>query len=149
MLTNLTFELKFSFSNGAMRVVIEDNRSVLLDLNDVTDESVKHSITINLPSKLTFTLSGKGRADTKMDENNNITADKYVILTSMALGNIPIQHSKLYEICNYSNTNGFSKDTFWAFNGQVVIDFDEADFIKWHLKNSNIFDFIPTELTYV
>lgn len=62
---------------------------------------------------------------------------------------LPIPDYSDYDICNYSSSNGFSKDTFWAFNGQVVIDFDEADFINWHLKNSNIFDFIPTELTYV
>ena len=149
MLTNLYFELKFSFSNGAMRVVIEDDNSMLLDLNNVTDELVQQSVTISLPTKLKFTLTGKGKSDTRIDANNNIIADKYVLLKEMRLGGIPVQPGKIYDICNYSNVNGLSKDTFWAFDGQVIIDFDEKDFIKWHLKNNNIFDFEPTHLSYV
>lgn len=149
MLTNLSFELKFSFSNGAMRVIVEDNDSILLDLHDVNEEVVQQSIDVMLPTKLKFTLSGKGRSDTKVDENNNIISDKYVLLTSMSLGRIPMQTGTIYNICNYTTADGTNKDTFWAFNGQVIIDFDEEDYIKWHLKNNNVFDFIPTQLTYV
>jgi hypothetical protein len=149
MLTTLNFELKFSFSNGAMQVTVSDHRSTLLELINVTDPLVKYSVDIMLPTKLTFTLSGKGKYDTKMDANNNIISDKYVLLSSMTLGGIPIQLGKLFDICNYSANGKTVKDTFWAFNGSAFIDFDEEDFIRWHLKNNNIFNFAPTPLTYV
>ena len=149
MLTKLSFELKFSFSNGAMRVIISDDNSTLLDLIDISEPMVQRSINITLPTKLTFTLSGKGKYDTQLDSNNNIIADKYVLLSAMKLGEIPIQSNKLFDICDYTTSDGHSKNTFWAFDGQVIIDFDEKDFIKWHLKNNNIFDFEPTHLSYV
>lgn len=149
MLTTLNFELTFSFSNGAMQVIVSDRQSTLLELNDVTDPLVKCSISIMLPTTLTFTLSGKGKYDTKMDADKNIISDKYVLLSSMTLGGIPIQSGKLFDVCNYSANDKTVKDTFWAFNGQASIDFDEKDFIKWHLKNNNIFEFSPTPLTYV
>ena len=81
MLTTLNFELKFSFSNGAMQVTVSDHKSTLLELINVTDPLVKYSVDIMLPTKLTFTLSGKGKYDTKMDANNNIISDKYVLLS--------------------------------------------------------------------
>jgi RecA/RadA recombinase len=92
---------------------------------------------------------GKGKYDTKLDSNNNIIADKYVLLSAMKLGEIPVRSNKLFDICDYATRDGHSKNTFWAFDGQVIIDFDEKDFIKWHLKNNNIFDFEPTHLSYV
>lgn len=136
MSTKLGMSLKFGNYNGTMSVNISANNKHVISIIDPQTELVDVDCAINLPCTLTISLAGKNTNDTKV-ENNIIVADKYVQLTKMSLGNIPINPKILFEICNLANGR---KDTYWGVNGDVTIHLNEENFILWHLKNKNVFD---------
>ena len=118
---------------------------ILLDkLENITDTSKSVCVSIDLPCQLKFVVSNKNyNNDTLVDNNGLIISDKYVILKNMLIESIPVKINVLFDICQYyKNHNAVPiNDTYWGFNGVVVIDFDEEDFIKWCLKHNNTFDF--------
>lgn len=134
--TNISFKLEFSESNGVM--------SVSINGTNVTPDSGSNVVFLQeviLPSQIEILLTGKSLKDTVLDEKGNILIDKYVKLSNMSIGNIPINKSLLFNICEYTPDGELEsiKDTFYAFNGKVLINIDEDDFIKWHLKQDNKF----------
>lgn len=138
---NLTFSLEFGQCNGSMSVDILDDKQQLAFLENVTDKSLDFAYKIILPNKIRFNLANKNtNRDTKVDDQGNVIADKYVRLASMSLGGIPIRPVTLFKICTYRANDQTRFDTYWGFNGSVAIDFHEDNFIKWHLKSNNLFD---------
>lgn len=129
--------LKFGNCNGTMDVNIYSDDQLIISIVDPLEENIIVDTLLSLPCKLIISLSGKNANDTKLN-NGLIVADKYVQLTALSLGNIPVNPKNLFDICNINDSK---KDTYWGFNGKVTINFDEENFIAWHLKNGNIFDF--------
>lgn len=137
--TELYFKLKFGQCNGSMMVQVSANDQPLITFADVTDEFIEYSTTINLPTSVIFSLSNKNLKDTVVNDGI-IVADKYVQLQELKLGRIPLNPATLHNVCVYTNKHGETKNTFWGFNGTVSIDFNDDYFIKWHLKNKNLFE---------
>lgn len=137
-LTKIDIELNFNQYNGAMTVEIFDRNGVVSLLKDCNG-IVKQSHLLDFPNFLKFKLSNKNsKTDTKV-VNGEILADKYTQLTSLTVGGIPVDVATLFKICSYEYNQVTAFDTFWAFNGEVTINFQEQDFIYWHLKNNNKF----------
>lgn len=139
----INFDLEFGRCNGVMDVDIYSNDHLILSLENHQHTSSNFSIAVEFPTVLKFMLSGKNlNVDTKIDANTGkIIEDKFVIIKNMTVGRIPINPAILFKICKYhkNDSNEIVYDTYWGFNGQVDIHFNETDFIKWHLANNNLF----------
>ena len=136
MNTELQMTLQFGLYNGAMNVDVYVDDNKIAECYNSSEEIFKINSAITLPGKLKFVLSGKNENDTLV-KNEKIIADKYVKLNSLYLGRIPINPVVLFKICCLENG---SKDTYWGSNGTVEINFNEDDFIVWHLKQNNLFE---------
>lgn len=137
MQVDFSMILESSECNGHFEInVINENNLVRLNIDDIIHFNCK----LNLPSKLIIDISGKNyNTDTLIDPNGNILKDKFCKLKSMTLGNIPIKESLIFNLCRYKHDHSETEvfDTYWGFNGIVTINFDEENFIKWHLKHNN------------
>lgn len=137
---NLKFFLEFGRCNGSMSLNISDNDHQLGFLENVNGIK-EFNYEISLPNKINLHLSNKNtKTDTKIDLQGGIIADKYVKLISMSLGGIPINSMNLFKICRYTVNGQIDFNTYWGFNGLVEIEFNEINFLKWHLKSNNLFD---------
>ncbi len=132
--TKLECEFTFGHCNGTMCLEVFDGDKLLKKYQNDSLETETLVAEISLPTQLKFVVSGKNyNTDTKVDEQGNITADKCVILKNLKLGNIPIGVGLLYSMLS-------SKDVYFGRNDTITVDFDEDDFILWHLKNQNKFN---------
>jgi hypothetical protein len=141
--TDIEIELEFSNYNGSMSVALSDTDSTIASLTDVTDRFVTINHRIHLPNKLKFVISNKNyNTDTLVDHSNgNILSDKYVKLSKLTIGKMPVHSEKFYNICSYVNdcNEHVVYDLFWAFNGVVTIDLFESNFIKYLFLIDNKF----------
>lgn len=118
-----------------MCLEIFSNDNCLQTYSNVNEEKILFATEITLPTCLQFKVSGKNHnKDTLLDAEGKIIADKYIILKNLSLGLIPINTNLLFSICSNNNT-------FWSTNETISINFDESDFILWHMKKQNKFSF--------
>jgi hypothetical protein len=136
---NLKFELYFGQCHGSMTVNIFDNKGLVSTLeNQVGTVTFTHDLTF--PNTLKFVLTNKNsKIDTEV-QDGKIIADKYVQLTKMSVGNIPVGSLNLPKLCDYHYNNQHTTSVYWSFNGTVNIDFNTEDFLMWHLTNNNKFE---------
>lgn len=132
----INFTLLFGNCNGYMSAKIYTNKDLLLKLDNFVDPVQKISLDINFPSVLIFDITGKNMlSDTKLDDNNNIVEDKFIKIKELTVGYLPVNDNFLPKICKFTTKFGeVTTSDFWHTNGRVLIEFDEPDFIKWHLK---------------
>ena len=138
---DLKFSLEIGKCNGSMSVGIYNNEQQLSFLENIIEHNLIFDYNITLPNKIKFVLADKNpKFDTKIDSSGNIIEDKYIQLIDMSLGGIPIKPVTLFKICRYTVKDKINFDTYWGFDGSAEIDFNEDNFIKWHLKLDNLFD---------
>ena len=140
--TNLILDLEFSTSNGSMTVEIFAGSQSIAVYQDVPPGCVRLHHAIELPTQLRFEISNKNYdLDTRVDQQGHITADKFVKLQHVRLGNIPIKSEILYRICRYQNdrSDQIQFDPMWCFNGTATIDFFDQNFIRYLLMIDNKF----------
>lgn len=144
MKTRIKLDLDFGICNGSMTVDIFQDNVLLTTLENITDNSKTVCLDVVFPCQLKFVLSGKNyNLDTMVDSDGSVIKDKCVILKSMQIESILVKIDVLFDICQYYKDHKEPPiaDTYWGFNGHVVIDFDADNFIAWCLKHNNIFDF--------
>lgn len=135
--TNVTLDLEFGIYNGSMSAILSSNQTIIAKLANIVD-SIQHiECKIQLPNSITIELANKNEKYDTLLDNNKIVQDKYVKLSKLTLGNIPI--TDLHSICQYTHHGVSVADNYWGFNGSVKIEFDESEFILWHLKHNNKF----------
>ena len=135
----INFVFEFGVNNGSMSLLMRDNEHVLSDISDANG-LVEVNTLINFPNQITIALSGKNPNTDTTVVDGEIVADKYVKLVGMTVGGIKVTEATLFKILNYKHGDENVFDTFWGFNGEIVIDFDHNDFIRWHLSHQNVFD---------
>lgn len=135
---NISLSLEFGESNGTMDLSIADESTIIKQVTDGQGH-VTLDFPVDFPNTLTLHLSGKGSRDTMVNREGEIISDKYVKLIGLKVGGVPVDHNKLFNICNYEHDGGIYQDVFWGFNGKVDIKFNEPNFIKWHLAIGNTF----------
>lgn len=133
--TNIRIELEFGESNGLMETHLNG-----VNITPAEPGVQVTEMTIDIPGNLTFTFNGKQGRDTILDGQGQIARDKYVKINSMSIGLIPINQNLLYSLCQYRRNDETVNDTFFGFNGELVIHIDNDDAILWHLLNNNKFE---------
>lgn len=124
-----------------MSIDIYDSEQQLAFLENIVEDNLIFNFKITFPNKIKFVLANKNsKFDTKIDSSGNIIADKYVRLTKMSVGNIPVESLNLLKLCDYRYNNQQATSLYWSFNGTVNIDFNAEDFLMWHLTNNNKFE---------
>ena len=142
MLTELEIELELGMCHGSMNVVVSDQQGIIGELIDYQSTQSRISHKIMLPNQLQFKIFGKNyNTDTKLAQDGSILEDKYVKLTKLVLGRIPIGMDKFYKICRFQTDLALDPvyDPAWHYNGTVTIDFDQNNFVKYLLIINNTF----------
>jgi hypothetical protein len=138
------FSLEVGLCNGSMTVDIYNGSNLIKHLEDLTD-AVDQTVNVAIPSQLTFVLTNKNANDTIVS-GDEIVADKYIKLSKITVGKIPVNSKVMFDICRCTKEGHTESwhDTYWGFNGMVTIDFLEDSLVKWHLNNNNIFNFVSS-----
>ena len=139
MNTEITMEFEFGHYNGTMNMDVYAGDELLARYQDHNIKTCTLQKNILMPCTLRFSLSNKDKFDTEVYQDK-IVADKYVKLTKMLLGRIPVATHILIKICQI---NDQFANNYWGQNGTVTIDLNVKDFIQWHLSNKNVFDLHP------
>jgi len=126
MNTDLSLHLEFEQDIKSVDIIVQDrNETILADIKQSHDLSVKINCKIKLPNKISIILN---------NQNN-----KFVKLSNLWLGNIEINQQTLLQMCKYksdgSDTMNFT--TVWKFNGIVTIDLFDKDFTLFLLHYHN------------
>ena len=129
MNTDLSFFLEFEAGIESVDVIIRDrDENILADIKQSHDHSITVSSKIKLPNKISITLN-----------NQNNIKNKFVKLSALGLGNIPLTQHTLMQLCEYkSSHSGTTKfSTIWNHNGVVNIDLFDKDFTSFLLHFHN------------
>ena len=139
-LTRIDINFKFGECNGFMNLEIRDKSSQLLVLNNIEEADQKITLDLEFPNVLEFVSTGKNlHADTKLDKDNNIIADKFVKLLSMNVGYVPVNQYVLQTICKFQPKNAKPiYNLYWYTNGKASIEFNDENFLRWHLRKNYI-----------
>ena len=133
------FSLEVGLCNGSMAVEIYQGHRLVKQLENLT-ENIDLTVDLTMPTQLKFVLTNKNTNDTEV-VGDKIVADKYIKLAKLTVGNIPVSPNVMFDICRYIKAGHIESvyDTYWGFNGTVIINFLEDSLIKWHLVNNNAF----------
>lgn len=130
-------QVKFKFSigkyNGTMGMHIAYNGKELLSKDSFDSETFVFTHQLEFPGTVTIDLYNKGSADTLVDAQGNIVADKYVKLEELSIDRVPLHILSLIDLPVLSHSGTTTKTNYWGFNGQVTIKLLHTDSFLWHL----------------
>jgi hypothetical protein len=136
MRIDLKLELEFGHCNGAMTVLVKDKltNAVLLEVANPEENIVSSDLEVPFPCNLVIEVSGKNmNTDTQVNEAGQVIADKFVKVSKMHVGRIPVLEKNLFALCNYHKEDGTTaNDTYWGWNGTIDLDFNQSSVIMWH-----------------
>jgi len=123
-------ELHMTFNighcNGSMSLTILANDFVLATFEQIDQTTLTINRTVTLPCKLTFITGNKNPLiDTQLDADGKIIQDKFIEITDIQLGRFPVNIYKCLQ-----------GQSYWGLSGSVSVNFDEPNFLLWHLKNN-------------
>jgi hypothetical protein len=132
------FNFEFGIYNGSMSVLIKQGDHKLFESIDNIQKNLVAVIDLVSHGTLTIQLDGKNNnSDTEVDSQGNIVADKYVRLQNLIVGRVPVSHANLYNLCRYTTITGTQvNDTYWGWNGEVCVNFDQTNPVLWHAHNN-------------
>jgi hypothetical protein len=135
-LTNCKLVFQQGIHNGSMNMLTYVNDELIADYKNTTQETFELSVDVVLPCCFKFVLSNKNsNTDTLVDNQGQITADKFIVLKQFFLARVEIPTHKLQAACKYTTDQGIFYDTYWGFNGQAVVDFSYNSAVEWHLRS--------------
>jgi hypothetical protein len=130
MNTDLSLVLEFEPGIASVDIIVQDrNETILADIKQLHDRPVKVNCKIKLPNKISIILNNQ----------NNITDNKFVKLSNLWLGNIEINQQTLLQMCKYKSTQSPTTkfSTVWNVSGIVTIDLFDKDFTSFLLHFHN------------
>ena len=130
----ISLEFEIGLYNGSMGVDILVNNEIVTSINKFDAVLHREEIICDWPAKLSFKVHGKGDNDTQVDENGNITADKYVKLKRMTVDRIDLHEYALMKLPLITTETDAFYNNYWGFNGTATIELNEEDSFMWHLK---------------
>ena len=140
MQSNFKFDLAATGPGLTFRVLIDDNE-VWHGQPDVLPQTVTIEFDdTDAQHRMVFEMSGKTLDHTRVDENNNITADTLLNITDMRFDDINLDQV-IYEKAQYQHDfNGHGPKTTEKFfghmgcNGCVTLEFSTPIYL-WILEN--------------
>jgi len=131
----LSANVEFDFEAG----LIDDASMQLKIVNGSEEVEIKNFsnglntvlLTVQFPQTVLITVSGKGNNDTKVDNNGNIIADKYLKLVDVRVDKLSVDPHYLPRFIEIKiESNEKITTNYFGFNGTVAIDFAPTPF-KW------------------
>jgi len=126
-------QVQLHFKFGQVRDTYMSVRVNGMDVVPAANEQAMIEVCVDFPGELLIELGGKdNNIDTIVDSNGKIIQDKFVQLTQVKIDRMNISNHFLqkWPIVNNSFTT-----TYFGFNGQVRLKFDEPTSFHWLLKN--------------
>lgn len=120
------FEFLIGHFNGSMSLKILVDNSEIFYKEKIEDKILTIQTKIMLPCKISFETNNKNPiTDTLLDKNGIIIQDKFIELTKCKLGKWPVSLDKILH-----------GNCYWGLPGLIEVNFDEPNFLLWHLKNN-------------
>lgn len=125
-------QVQLYFKFGQVRDTYMSMRVNGIDVVPDADEQAMIELWIDFPCELVVELEGKdNNTDTVIDSDGKIIQDKFVQLTQVKVDRMSVGNHFLqkWPVVNDSFTT-----TYFGFNGQVRLNFDETTAFHWLLK---------------
>lgn len=142
-MNKIQLKLFFGDFNGTMSLKIQSKGHPDIAISD-TAGVYDVCLSVDFPNTVRISLTGKRYdSDTEILSNGTYGRDKHVKLLAMSVGDIPVSEKIMFDICEYQpdTDDMIRNDTYWGFNGIVILNFDSLDAIFWNLSRGNQFDF--------
>jgi hypothetical protein len=121
--------------NQTMNLVIYNNDQVIYQNYNIIDSRFVVEFESCLPSTLCIDVSEKGPNDTKVDDQGNILADKFIKLDYFNVDQMPVKSWILENGLIHFLTEHRQelKTNYFGFNGRATIDLNHTDSFEFHL----------------
>ena len=131
----ITFNFTIGEYNGTMGLSIRCNGHEVLRQNTFSDTAFSFDTYIEWPGTIDIEVFGKGRYDTKVDEQGRVIQDKYIKLDELIVDRIPLDSESLRSLIILDTGTEKMQEVYWGFNGVVNITIDGASSMQWHLAH--------------
>ena len=141
MQVKLTLICNVRCYNGSMKIELYDRDTHIYTGENLASGPLQIDCMINWPTTIFITLSTKGSKDTVVNEHNEIIHDKAIEVTDVLINNFPL-HQDLIDkifICRRNGSDCDTNENWWAFNGNVRIDFNQTNPMRYMLSLRNEF----------
>jgi hypothetical protein len=132
----LKFEIaKLDDRSMSMEFVIND---VTVDYYEQIDERIfVWESPFNFPSTVDIRVSNKNPNDTRIDQQGNIIADKYIKLLDIVVDGLPCASYYVNKITFTPDSGDELITNYWGFNGTVRLNFNEENSFYWSIHTQN------------
>ena len=142
MKVNLTLLCSVTRCNGSMKLELFDQTSHIYTGEDLPDGPLCIDCLIDWPTTVNIITSNKHPNDMEVDKNGNVLKDKSIEVTGILINNFPIHQDlvdKLF-ICQRDGTKDITNENWWGFNGNIKINFDKPNPMRYMLAFKNEFN---------
>ena len=140
MLTNLQLFYQIGFHGGrSLSLEIKQHDTILFMASNLCAHELNLTCAINLPTCITFLISGRLPDDTILDDQGRIIGDQFIDLRKISLDGFDIDtwripSSHLW----YTTQDVVTNHGFWNRNGRANLVIDEEDPLVWILNHRSI-----------
>jgi len=142
MKVNLTLICNVMCCNGSMKIEIFDQSTLLYTGENLTDGPLRIDCAINWPTTINIVMSNKGIDDTIFNEHGAVVKDKAIEVVEVLINNFSV-HQDLTDkifICRRAGSLVDTNENWWAFNGNIKINFNQPNPMRYMLSLKNEFN---------
>lgn len=142
MKTNLTLKINSGLiDNKGLGLSIGQDNHVLWATDHFQQPELKITISIDLPAKIDFTITGRQENDTQVNEHGEIVADRYLSLIWFEILDKTVYTYGIdYKILQYKgeDVDPNAPAFYWNRNGVATLTIDQSDPVLWLLDHPEI-----------
>jgi hypothetical protein len=125
-----------------MSVQISDHTGVRYFNDSFDPGSIAITCCIAWPTCVTIELGNKNSADTVIDNDGRVVANKAIEIDAILINRFPVQYELMESQfdCTHQGSDTVTHENFWGFNGQVRMVFDQPSPMHYMLALKNPFE---------
>jgi len=136
MKSEIELEFKIGHYNGTMAMQIFVDDCKVFDCAEFESEQSIFKCKVDWPAVMKIVVNNKNSScDTEIDSHGNILRDKYIELKKVTVDRCPASLQFMKTVMLNTENNESLNKLYWGFNGTVILNFDQADSLSWHLSN--------------
>ena len=141
MKVNLTLLCSVTRCNGSIKVEMFDRERHIYTGENLPDGKLRIDCEINWPTTVNIITSNKSPTDIEVDSTGKIIRDKSIEIIGILINNFSIHQDlidKLF-ICQHDGSSNITNENWWGFNGNIKIQFDKLNPVRYMLALKNEF----------
>jgi len=142
MKTNLTLKINSGLiDNKGLGLTIGQDGHILWSTDYFQEPESKIKITVDLPARIDFTITGRKDNDTQVNEAGEIIADRYLSLIWFEIEDkLVYTYGIDYKILQYhgDDVDPNAPAFYWNRNGVATLVIDRPDPVLWLLDHPEV-----------